>query len=79
MNFSLLCTLSVVFAAGIAEAALFVYRPEKFKLLPWIVLAIMGIIYISYFNNGDEYFKLIGAIPIVSLLILQIVRTDIKQ
>ena len=79
----------------IAMAALFVFRPEKFRALPYIVLAVMGV-YLAYSTFGKSGWRdhiyggdcmthyssdsvFCSAVPIVVLLVLQIVRAVQKK
>ena len=42
----------LLLVALMSLAALFVYRPEKFKALPWVVLAVMGLaFFIATWNS----------------------------
>ena len=74
-----------------AMAALFVFRLEKFRALPYIVLAVLGV-YIAYstfwkwvnpgYNSMLHHLMdgvFCSAIPIVVLLVLQIARTIQKK
>lgn len=54
----ILFNLLLVVAAGLAEAALFVYRPEKLNALPWIVLAVMGIVIVGPMGWNSYNFTL---------------------
>ena len=51
MNLTILSYLPFLMAL-MSLAALFVYRPEKFKALPWVVLAVMGLaFFIAVWNS----------------------------
>ncbi len=45
-----------LFVALMSLATLFVYRPKKFKALPWIVLAIMGLAFFYMAMVQDNHF-----------------------
>ena len=45
-----------LFVALMSLATLFVYRPKKFKALPWIVLAIMGLSFFCMAMVQDNCF-----------------------
>jgi len=79
LSIYVLYNLLLVVAAGLAEAALFVYRPERLKALPWIVLAVIGFVLVFFLNWNSNYFifefsnkSLLTAcsIPIVTLFVL---------
>lgn len=68
MSIWLILRLMIAFSSMMAEAALFVYRPKKFKALPYVVLAAMMLIYfIGPFDLtlGPTYLFVHDIMPVV--------------
>lgn len=45
MSISLMIIIAIILSSIMAEAALFVYKPKEFKALPYVVLAVMMLLY----------------------------------
>lgn len=65
----LMIIIAIILSSIMAEAALFVYKPKEFKALPYVVLAVMMLLYFigPFFHygvgSGPDHLFVSGWIP----------------